>query len=76
MGRTHGLSLEKLHQFYFGDKSTDGTVALEKCDTKDMRADGFTKAFKVIPDWLRAVKMMGIMVFGKLGIGAITYDDP
>jgi hypothetical protein len=74
MSRSHGLSLARLHQFYHGDKSNDGQISIQKCDTKVMRADGFTKAFKVVADWLRAVKMMGIKVFGEFGIGEVTYD--
>ena len=58
--RTHGVSIARLHEYFFGHLSSDGQITLEKEDTERMRADGFTKAFRSIPAWRSVIHMLGI----------------
>ena len=67
MGRTHKVSTRWLHEVLTGSKNVD----LRYCESHDMRADLFTKAFTNPERWSHAVRSVGIR-----GVGLSTKPIP
>ena len=63
--RQFGVSLAQLAEFFSSadqlDSSKGGLGSLVRCDSAQMRADGFTKSFKSVQEWTRILDLLCIV---------------
>ena len=69
MKRLQGVSLSRLHGRFHGDLKLADLV---RCDTTDMRADGFTKTFPTASSWLHVRDLMCMRAAGSGAFNALT----